>query len=285
MPAATWGDKTGTFTNADRTVHLSEKAVEPPGEAKPDLDIFIGYARRLGLKDKDGAPLVKWHDPESAFEAWKECTRGRPCDYTGMSYDKLRGGSGIQWPCNAEHPDGSERISVDGQFWSDFVLHDMFAVPFDKIAAIVGCSPASARQLASPARRRVQGARRFPMPISPGSGTSSRCSRCSTRTPCCEPTEQPSKRVHRRKFAVRRVAGTLSGSARAPPTGAGRRSRRSRLGPGRKATSHLRLHDHAGKIVAITCCPTPSGYAISIWLSSTTRLERRTFTPTLPRPR
>jgi RNA polymerase sigma factor (sigma-70 family) len=39
-----------------------------------------------------------------------------------------------------------------------FVLHDMFAVPFDDIATIVGCSPAAARQLASRARRRVQGA-------------------------------------------------------------------------------------------------------------------------------
>jgi RNA polymerase sigma-70 factor (ECF subfamily) len=39
-----------------------------------------------------------------------------------------------------------------------FVLHDMFAVPFDEIAVIVDRSPAAARQLASRARRRVQGA-------------------------------------------------------------------------------------------------------------------------------
>jgi len=118
LPAAGWGEKTGTFTNVDRTVHLSEKAVEPPGEARPDLDIFIDFSRRLGLQDKDGQPLVKWNDPEAAFEGWKECTRGRPCDYTGLSYAKLRGGSGIQWPCNDEHPDGTERIYVDGQFWA-----------------------------------------------------------------------------------------------------------------------------------------------------------------------
>ncbi|UNO43542.1 nitrate reductase [Streptomyces sp. MST-110588] len=119
LPAATWGEKTGTFTNADRTVHLSEKAVEPPGEARPDLDIFLDYARRLGLADMDGQPLVKWHDAESAFEAWKECSRGRPCDYTGITYDKLRERGGIQWPCNEEHPDGTERLYADGGFWSD----------------------------------------------------------------------------------------------------------------------------------------------------------------------
>ncbi|WP_091376590.1 molybdopterin oxidoreductase family protein [Geodermatophilus sp. DSM 45219] len=118
LPAATWGEKTGTFTNVDRTVHLSEKAVEPPGEARADLDILIDFAHRLGLRDEDGAPLVKWSDAEGAFEGWKECSRGRPCDYSGMTYDKLRGGSGIQWPCTDEHPEGTERIYVDGQFWA-----------------------------------------------------------------------------------------------------------------------------------------------------------------------
>jgi anaerobic selenocysteine-containing dehydrogenase len=118
LPAAAWGEKTGTYTNADRTVHLSEKAVEPPGEARPDLDIFIDYAERMGLEDKDGQPLVKWRGPESAFEAWKECTRGRPCDYTGLGYEKLRGGSGIQWPCNEQNPDGTERLYADGRFWA-----------------------------------------------------------------------------------------------------------------------------------------------------------------------
>jgi ferredoxin-nitrate reductase len=116
LPAATWGEKTGTFTNADRTVHLSEKAVEPPGEAKSDLEIFLDYARRMDFRDKAGQPLIKWDDPESTFEAWKECSRGRPCDYTGLSYDKLRGGSGVQWPCNDEHPDGTERLYADGNF-------------------------------------------------------------------------------------------------------------------------------------------------------------------------
>ncbi|MEW2372019.1 nitrate reductase [Streptomyces sp. NPDC006656] len=118
LPAATWGEKTGTFTNADRTVHLSERAVDPPGAARPDLDIFLDYARRMGFRDKDGAPLVSWHDPESAFEAWKRCSAGRPCDYTGLSYEKLRGGSGIQWPCNESAPEGTDRLYTDGISWA-----------------------------------------------------------------------------------------------------------------------------------------------------------------------
>jgi anaerobic selenocysteine-containing dehydrogenase len=115
LPAATWGEKVGTFTNADRTVHLSEKAVEPPGQARADLDILVDLARRLGLQDKDGQPLVPWRTAEEAFEAWKECSRGRPCDYSGLSYDRLRE-SGVQWPCTPDAPDGTERLYVDGGF-------------------------------------------------------------------------------------------------------------------------------------------------------------------------
>ncbi|TXS38455.1 molybdopterin oxidoreductase family protein [Streptomyces sp. OR43] len=118
LPAATWGEKTGTFTNADRTVHLSDKAVEPPGEARPDLDIFLDYAQRMDFRDKDGAPLISWHDPESAFEAWKRCSAGRPCDYTGLTYGLLRGGSGIQWPCNEQAPEGTNRLYTDGITWA-----------------------------------------------------------------------------------------------------------------------------------------------------------------------
>ena len=119
LPTAMWGEKTGTYTNADRTVHLSERAVDPPGQARSDLEIFLDYARRMGFTDKDGNPLVAWNDPESAFEAWKACSKGRPCDYSGLSYERLRGGSGIQWPCTDEAPEGTERLYADGRFWSD----------------------------------------------------------------------------------------------------------------------------------------------------------------------
>ncbi|MGE5660423.1 MAG: molybdopterin oxidoreductase family protein [Actinomycetota bacterium] len=116
LPAAIWGEKTGTYTNVDRTVHISHQAIDPPGEARSDLDIFLDYARRMNFRDRDGAPLIKWQDSEGAFEAWKECTRGRPCDYTGLSYAKLTGGSGIQWPCNEEYPQGKPHLYTDGIF-------------------------------------------------------------------------------------------------------------------------------------------------------------------------
>jgi anaerobic selenocysteine-containing dehydrogenase len=119
LPAAGWGEKTGTFTNVNRTVHLSEKAVEPPGEAKSDLNIFLMYADAMGFTDKDGAPLPPWRTPEDTFNAWREATRGRPVDYTGLSYDKLRGPTGIPWPVNEESPDGTDRLYADAVFPTD----------------------------------------------------------------------------------------------------------------------------------------------------------------------
>src|SRR6478609_4817894 len=119
LPAAGWGEKTGCFTNVNRVVHLSEQAVEPPGEARSDLDIFLMYADAMGFTDRDGEPVVKWRSPEEAFSAWAAITAGRPVDYTGLSYAKLRGPSGVPWPVNAEHPDGTDRLYVDGIFPTD----------------------------------------------------------------------------------------------------------------------------------------------------------------------
>jgi len=116
LPAAIWAEKTGCITNADRTVHLADKAIDPPGEARSDLDILLEVARRMDFRDRDGQPLVKWRDSEGAFEAWKACSKGRPCDYSGMTYAKLRERSSIQWPCNDAYPEGRERLYEDGRF-------------------------------------------------------------------------------------------------------------------------------------------------------------------------
>lgn len=72
----------------------------------------------MDFRDKDDRPLVPWHDAQSAFEAWKECSRGRPCDYTGLTYERLRGAGGIQWPCTREAPDGTERLYTEGVTWA-----------------------------------------------------------------------------------------------------------------------------------------------------------------------
>jgi ferredoxin-nitrate reductase len=116
LPAALWGEKTGCYTNADRTVHLSEKAVEPPEEARSDFETLLDYAARMELKNKDGDPLITWSAPQDAWEAFTALTRQRVCDQSALTYEKLRDADGIQWPCTEEAPHGTERLYADHHF-------------------------------------------------------------------------------------------------------------------------------------------------------------------------
>lgn len=83
LPAAQWGEKAGAYTNSDRTVHLSEKAVEPPGAAKSDLEIFLDFAKRMAFKDKDGNDPLPWRTAEEVFEAWKVMSKVDPAITAG----------------------------------------------------------------------------------------------------------------------------------------------------------------------------------------------------------
>jgi ferredoxin-nitrate reductase len=92
LPAAGWGEKAGTVTNSERRVSLLEKAVEPPGEARPDWTIFAEVARRLGF-GKDFA----WEDSSEVYDEYRELTRGTPVDITGLARERLRRRP-VQWP-------------------------------------------------------------------------------------------------------------------------------------------------------------------------------------------
>lgn len=118
LPVSMWGEKTGCVTNADRTVNLLLKAVDPPGGVHSDFEVFIEVANRLGFQDKDGQPLVPFRDPADAFEEWKRVSAGRPCNYSGMTYELILQQGAIRWPCNEQHPLGSERLYEDLHFWT-----------------------------------------------------------------------------------------------------------------------------------------------------------------------
>lgn len=118
FPAAMWGEKSGCVTNAERSVNLLLKAVEPPGQARTDFDIFVDVAQRLGFEDKNGAPLIALKQPADAFEEWRAVSKGRPCDYSGMTYELILKKGAVRWPCNDAHPEGAERLHEDLRFWT-----------------------------------------------------------------------------------------------------------------------------------------------------------------------
>lgn len=119
LPPAMWGEIEGTMENADRTINIMRKAVEPPNGVKSDFDILLDFSKRMGFKDKDGNPLIEYSTPEECFEEWKKISKGRPVDMTGMTYEKLETQNGIRWPANEEHPLGTTRLYSDYQFHTD----------------------------------------------------------------------------------------------------------------------------------------------------------------------
>jgi anaerobic selenocysteine-containing dehydrogenase len=126
LPAAMWGEKTGCMTNAERRCTLLRKAVEPPGEARSDLDIFLDFAERMNLCDADGGKLIQYSDPEGAFDEWREISRGCIPDYSGMSYARLAETGGLQWPCTADRPQGTVRLYEDRSFPTHWYISESF---------------------------------------------------------------------------------------------------------------------------------------------------------------
>ncbi len=126
LPSAMWGEKTGCMTNAERRCTLLRKAVEPPGEARSDLEIFLDFADRMNLRDADGEKLIRYTDPEGAFDEWRAISRGCIPDYSGMSYARLARTGGLQWPCTAGRPQGTVRLYEDRSFPTQWYISESF---------------------------------------------------------------------------------------------------------------------------------------------------------------
>jgi formate dehydrogenase alpha subunit len=114
LPAASFAEKDGTFTNTERRVQRVRKAVEPPGDALPDWQIIAELARRLGEKlgsgNGHGQPYGRW-DYRSAEDIFDEVAGLTPA-YAGISYERLErpgsgGKSGLQWPCPTKYHPGT----------------------------------------------------------------------------------------------------------------------------------------------------------------------------------
>ena len=89
LPAsASWCEAEGTVTNSERRVQRVRKAIDPPGEARDDLEIITALARALG---RDWPAMT-------AEQVWDELRSVSP-DHYGMTYERLGEVGGLQWPC------------------------------------------------------------------------------------------------------------------------------------------------------------------------------------------
>lgn len=132
LPAAFIYEKGGVFGCSERRSQLTEKCVEPPFEAKPDIWIAAQIAKRMGLEK-----LIPWNmdDSMKANEmAWSEYIRvTKDTDHTlyGATYERLkREAAGLQWPCpSVEHP-GTYKRYVRGM--DPMFEHEGFLKKFGK---------------------------------------------------------------------------------------------------------------------------------------------------------
>ncbi|MDA0839354.1 MAG: nitrate reductase [Planctomycetota bacterium] len=124
LPAAMWGEKEGSYTNSERRCSKANKAVEPPGSAKSDFDICLALAEKLRIREK---LYPGWTTPEDAFNEWRQVSKGRLCDYSGMSYERLAEGP-IQWPSTEEDPYGGDRLYKDGKFQTENARAKFFCI-------------------------------------------------------------------------------------------------------------------------------------------------------------
>ncbi len=113
LPAAMWGEKEGTYTNSERRISKVNKAVQPPGNARSDFDIFLSVAEKWGCREE---LFPGWTTPADAFNEWRRVSAGRLCDYSGISYELLAEGP-VQWPlAEGKVPLPSSRLYEDGVF-------------------------------------------------------------------------------------------------------------------------------------------------------------------------
>jgi predicted molibdopterin-dependent oxidoreductase YjgC len=122
LPAsASWCEAEGTVTNSERRVQRVRKALDPPGQARDDIEIVCDIAARMG------------HDlgsPE-AESVWNELRALSPM-HAGMSYPRLEATGGIQWPCwDEEHPG---ELFLHGRLWESPISGD--PAPFNVVEQV-----------------------------------------------------------------------------------------------------------------------------------------------------
>jgi len=94
LPASSFAEKYGTFTNTERRVQKIRRAVPPPGEAKPDYEIICNLSKLMGY------PM----EYREAHEIMEEISILTPA-YGGILHHRLNANYGLQWPCpNIDHP-------------------------------------------------------------------------------------------------------------------------------------------------------------------------------------
>ena len=107
LPASAWPEKTGTVSNTDRMVQLGKRALDPPGDAKPDLWIIQQIATRMGLP-------WNYEGEESGVAAvYEEMRQAMHAAISGITWDRLQRESSVTYPCLSADDPGQPTVFID----------------------------------------------------------------------------------------------------------------------------------------------------------------------------
>jgi assimilatory nitrate reductase catalytic subunit len=107
LPACQWAEEEGTMTNLEGRLLYRRAALAPPGDSRSDLQILALLAQGLGrgqfISDV----------PEEVFDELRRCSAGGVADYAGITYDRLRRGEALFWPCPSDAHPGTPRLFLE----------------------------------------------------------------------------------------------------------------------------------------------------------------------------
>ncbi len=105
------------MTNSERRISHVRQAILPPGEARPDWAITVDFAQRLEKRLRPLQPsLFAFEQPAQLFDEYKQLTRGRDLDLSGLSHQLIDELGPQQWPFPAGARQGTARLYGDGIF-------------------------------------------------------------------------------------------------------------------------------------------------------------------------
>lgn len=102
LPATSFAEKDGTFTNTDRRVQRCRKAVEPVGNSRADWEILSDLSSRI--ERRLGVMLSAGFDYQHPRDIWEEMRQLTP-EFGGIDYERIDREGGVHWPCpDFDHP-------------------------------------------------------------------------------------------------------------------------------------------------------------------------------------
>lgn len=110
LPAAFWGEKEGVYGCTERRSQHMAKALKPQGEARWDAYILIEIAKRMGYVKN----FEHFTSPQSIWDEYLKCTKGKDMDLTGATYERLKKVRGLRWPVPDENHPGTTHRFVAG---------------------------------------------------------------------------------------------------------------------------------------------------------------------------